>query len=43
MRSKRLACLPVVRDDNKLVGIVTEHDFIVIASRLLEEQLKPLE
>jgi CBS domain-containing protein len=43
MRSKRLACLPVVRDDHRLVGIVTEHDFIVIASRLLEDQLKPLE
>jgi CBS domain-containing protein len=42
MREKRLACLPVVRDD-KLVGIVTEHDFIIIASRLLEEQLSPAE
>ncbi len=38
MREKRLACLPVVRED-KLVGIVTEHDLIVVASRLLETYL----
>ena len=38
MRSERLACLTVTRDD-KLVGIVTEHDFIKLASRLLEDQL----
>ncbi|MBT8040557.1 MAG: CBS domain-containing protein [Xanthomonadales bacterium] len=38
MRSERLACLPVTRE-NKLVGIVTEHDFIKLASRLLEDQL----
>ena len=42
MREHRLACLPVIRDD-KLVGIVTEHDFIIIASRLLEDQLTPEE
>ena len=41
MREHRLACLPVVRDDGMLVGIVTEHDFIIIASRLLEDQLSP--
>jgi CBS domain-containing protein len=40
MRENRLACLPVVRGD-KLVGIVTEHDFIKVASRLLESQLSP--
>ena len=40
MREKRLACLPVVRD-GKLVGIVTEHDFIKVASRLLETHLSP--
>ena len=43
MREQRLACLPVVRADKKLVGIVTEHDFIIIASRLLESQLSPAE
>jgi CBS domain-containing protein len=42
MREQRLACLPVTRGD-KLVGIITEHDFIIIASRLLEDQLKPEE
>ena len=42
MREKRLACLVVVRDE-KLVGIVTEHDFIIVASRLLEDQLSPNE
>lgn len=42
MREKRLACLVVTRDD-KLVGIVTEHDFIIVASRLLENQLTPSE
>jgi len=38
MREKRLGCLPVV-DDGKLVGIVTEHDLIVVAGRLLENYL----
>ena len=38
MREKRLACLPVTRD-NKLVGIITEHDLIVVASHLLETYL----
>jgi CBS domain-containing protein len=38
MREKKLACLPVTRKD-KLVGIVTEHDLIVVASYVLEAQL----
>jgi len=38
MREHKLACLPVTRED-KLVGIVTEHDLIVVASRLLETYL----
>jgi CBS domain-containing protein len=38
MRDHKLACLPVTRD-NRLVGIVTEHDLIIVASRLLEAQL----
>ena len=38
MREKKLACLPVTRKD-KLVGIVTEHDLIVVASYVLESQL----
>ncbi len=38
MREKKLACLPVTRDD-KLVGIVTDHDLIIVASYVLEAQL----
>jgi CBS domain-containing protein len=38
MREKKLACLPVTRG-GKLVGIVTEHDLIVVASLLLETYL----
>ncbi len=38
MRERKLACLPVTRDD-KLVGIVTEHDLIIVASKLLETYL----
>jgi CBS domain-containing protein len=38
MRGKKLSCLPVTRD-GRLVGIVTEHDLIVVASYVLESQL----
>ena len=38
MREQKLACLPVTRD-GKLVGIVSEHDLIVVSSRLLETYL----
>lgn len=38
MRRYRIGCLPVVMDD-RLVGIITEEDFMDIASKLLEEQL----
>ena len=38
MREHRVGCLPVVSED-KLVGIVTEHDFIEIAAELLEQEL----
>jgi len=38
MREKRLSCLPVT-DNGKLVGLVTEYDLIVVASRLLESVL----
>jgi CBS domain-containing protein len=38
MRKESLACLPVTRD-RKLVGIVSEHDLIIVASHLLESQL----
>ncbi len=38
MREGNMACLPVVKD-GKLVGLVTEHDLIVVSSRLLERYL----
>ncbi len=39
MRRLGVACLPVVQDD-KLVGIVTEHDMLNIAAELIENSLK---
>ncbi len=38
MRDNRLSSLPVI-EDGKLVGLVTEYDLIVVASRLLETYL----
>jgi CBS domain-containing protein len=38
MRRLRVGCLPVV-DGDRLVGIVTDEDFMDLASRLLEEQI----
>jgi len=38
MRKLRIGCLPVVQD-GRLVGIVTEEDFMKIASKLLEAEL----
>ncbi len=35
LRTKEVDCLPVVKE-NRLIGIVTEHDFVHIAARLLE-------
>ncbi|MEQ8769199.1 MAG: CBS domain-containing protein [Phycisphaerales bacterium] len=39
MRENEISCLPVTTADGKLVGLVTEHDFMRLAGRLLEEQL----
>ncbi|MBW3536110.1 MAG: CBS domain-containing protein [Gemmatimonadetes bacterium] len=39
MRDRRVSCLPVIRD-GKLVGIVSERDFLPIAYQLLEEKLE---
>jgi CBS domain-containing protein len=39
MRSSKLGCLPVVQD-GKLVGLVTESDFIDVSARLLDEWLR---
>jgi len=41
MREHDVGCLPIV-DGPKLVGIVTEHDFLEVAGQLLEEQLGAL-
>jgi CBS domain-containing protein len=38
MRKLRVGCLPVVEGD-RLVGLVTEEDFMDIASKMLEQQL----
>jgi CBS domain-containing protein len=38
MREEQVACLPVV-DDGKLLGLITEHDLIVVSSHLLERYL----
>jgi CBS domain-containing protein len=38
MREEQVACLPVVKN-GKLVGLVTEHDLIVVSSKLLEQYL----
>jgi CBS domain-containing protein/gamma-glutamyl:cysteine ligase YbdK (ATP-grasp superfamily) len=39
MRDHGIACLPVVNDDNRLVGIITERDFMGIAGDLFEKFL----
>lgn len=39
MREHNVGCLPVVTD-GRLVGIVTEHDFMAIAGQLLEQKLR---
>ena len=38
MRREMVDCLPVVKD-GRLVGILTERDFIDVAARLLEQKL----
>ena len=40
MRRHKVGCLPVVDAGDRLVGIVTEHDFMQVAGRLLEERLR---
>ena len=39
MRHHRIGCLPVVDSNNRLVGIITEHDLIELARPLLERYL----
>jgi CBS domain-containing protein len=40
MRSRKVACLPVVTEDNRLVGIVSERDFLRVAGGLLLASLR---
>ncbi len=40
MREHGVSCLPVATKDGRLVGLVTEHDFMDIAGQLLEERLR---
>ncbi len=40
MRRAKVACVPVVDEGGKLVGIVTERDFIDLTAQLLEERLR---
>lgn len=40
MRKHGVGCLPVVEGNKKLVGIVTEHDFLQAARKIFEEQLR---
>jgi CBS domain-containing protein len=39
MKEKRVACLPVVKED-RLVGIITERDLVEVARELLEIHLR---
>jgi CBS domain-containing protein len=39
MREAQVACLPVV-DQGKLLGLITEHDLLVVSSHLLERYLE---
>ena len=42
MKQHKISCLPVVKN-NKLVGIVTEHDFVDISAQLFKEVLSQKE
>jgi len=39
MREKGIGCLPVVKN-KKLVGLITDYDFLTVSTRLFEERLK---
>jgi CBS domain-containing protein len=38
MRERDIGCLPIVKDE-RLVGLVTAHDFLTVSAKLLEEKL----
>ncbi len=39
MRERNIGCLPVIKDE-RLVGIVTAHDFLTVSAKLFEEKLR---
>ncbi len=45
VHQKKFGCLPVIDHDRKLIGIITDHDFVEITINLLEmmDQSEPLE
>jgi CBS domain-containing protein len=38
MREKNIGCLPVIKNE-RLVGLVTAHDFLTVSAKLFEERL----
>jgi CBS domain-containing protein len=40
MRERDIGCLPVVNAEGRLVGILTEHDFMDLSAALLERWLQ---
>jgi CBS domain-containing protein len=40
MRERKLGCLPVTEADGKLVGIITQGDFLALAVRFLESSAR---
>ncbi len=44
IHKKKFGCLPVVSHDNKLLGIITDHDFVAITIHLLKmmDEREPL-
>lgn len=42
MRDRNIGCLPIVKGE-KLLGLVTAHDFLTFSAKLFEERLKKME
>ncbi|MCB1026020.1 MAG: CBS domain-containing protein [Acidobacteria bacterium] len=42
MREHNIGCLPIVRQE-KLIGLVTAHDFLTVSAKLFEERLKNID
>ena len=43
--TKKIGCLPVIDHENRLIGIITDHDFVSITIQLLDmmQQQEPLD